>query len=76
MPKIKPKLSRRKKLETKTVALIKKLHETELVVIAEFAEYLGSKSTVSESRLNQLASEQALAKDWLTQQEDKAWAHL
>lgn len=63
-------------MEAKTVSVIKKLREAELAMVAEFAEFLENRSSASEVMLNQLASEKALAKDWLTKEEDKAWAHL
>jgi AbrB family looped-hinge helix DNA binding protein len=31
---------------------------------------------VSEAMANSILSEKSLAKDWLTKEEDKAWAHL
>lgn len=67
---------RRKKLESKTVALIRKLPEKDLRALTVLLESVQTGSPESESRLNAMASEQVLAKDWLSASEDKAWAHL
>jgi hypothetical protein len=55
------------------------LPEDELAEVFDFVGYLKHKAERSKASLPAditLASEQSLAKSWLTPQEDAAWAHL
>ena len=55
---------------------LKRLPPDKLAVVLDFVEYLAEKRESSGSYQTMLASEQVLAKDWNTQEEDEAWAHL
>jgi hypothetical protein len=53
---------------------LKQLPEQELERLLVFLRSL--KETRAETGVPALAAESALAKDWLTPEEDEAWAHL
>jgi hypothetical protein len=55
---------------------LKRLPPDKLAVVLDFVEYLAEKQESSGSYQTMLASEQVLAKDWNTLEEDEAWAHL
>jgi hypothetical protein len=55
---------------------LKHLPPDKLAVVLDFVDYLAGKQESSEAYQTMLASEQTLAKDWDTPQEDEAWAHL
>jgi hypothetical protein len=55
---------------------LKRLPPDKLAAVLDFVEYLAEKQEPSGSYQTMLASEQVLAKDWNTQEEDEAWAHL
>jgi hypothetical protein len=55
---------------------LKRLPPDKLAVVLDFVEYLADRQMASEAYQMMLASEQVLAKDWDTPEEDEAWAHL
>jgi hypothetical protein len=55
---------------------LKRLPPDKLAAVLDFVEYLADKQGASTAFQTMLASEQILAKDWNTPEEDEAWAHL
>ncbi len=50
--------------------------ESLLSEVLDYVRYLKSKSLAGEARVTALASQEVLAKDWLSPEEDEAWKDL
>jgi hypothetical protein len=55
---------------------LKHLPPEKLAVVLDFVDFLAEKQMTSEPYQTMLASEEVLARDWNTPEEDEAWAHL
>lgn len=55
---------------------LRRLPPNKLAVVYDFVSYLIERGASSEAFQTMLASEEVLAKDWDTPEEDEAWADL
>jgi len=69
-----------KDLDNPTLELIEthlhRLSEDKLVIILDFIQFIAEVKTNDEVHEAMLLAEPLLAQDWLTPEEDEAWAHL
>ncbi|MBM4030384.1 MAG: DUF2281 domain-containing protein [Planctomycetes bacterium] len=67
-------------METVTIPQVeeqlRRLSPDKLVVVYDFVSYLIERAATSEAFQTMLASEEVLARDWDTPEEDEAWADL
>lgn len=67
-------------METATIEKIderlRELPPEKLAVVLDFVSFLAERQSLTEGMETALLSELSLRKDWDTQEEDAAWAHL
>lgn len=63
-------------IEQELIRELKSAPEPLLSEILNFVRYLKSKNLPGEARATALASQNVLAKDWLSPEEDEAWKDL